>query len=456
LIKTLAKQFKNIFQTKNSRTRRAQKNIVVSLLLKALSIFVSFALVPITMNYLTTEKYGIWLTLCSILTWFSFFDLGLGQGLRNKFAEAKANRQKDLAKIYVSTAYAVVTITSGIFFLIFLVANNFLSWSSILNAPPELSSELSQLSIIMVICFALNFIFKLIGVILTADQKPAVNSSFNSISSLLCLITVLILTITTSESLLYLGFVMSFIPVIVLIIATIYLFKKNEYRLYRPSIKHIRCKYSKPLFSLGIKFFIIEVAFIIIFSTDNIMITQLFGPKEVTIYNIAFKYFSIVFMFFGIIVTPFWSAITDAYTKHEFSWIKNTINMLLIIMLGMILCSTLMILASNWFYDLWIGPDIQIPAQLTIMMAIYAGLKMWLNIFCYFLNGVGKISMQLYSYIVAAIINIPLSIFLAKDLNFKSTGIMMGTCSTLLIVCLVVTIQYTKIINNKAYGLWNK
>jgi hypothetical protein len=53
-------------------------------------------------------KYGSWLTLRSIILWFAFFDIGLGNGLRNKFTEAKAPGNLERTRIYISTAYGLL------------------------------------------------------------------------------------------------------------------------------------------------------------------------------------------------------------------------------------------------------------------------------------------------------------------------------------------------------------
>lgn len=46
----------------------------------------------------------------SIVGWFVFFDVGLTQGLRNRFAEARAKGDEELARNYVSTTYAILGI----------------------------------------------------------------------------------------------------------------------------------------------------------------------------------------------------------------------------------------------------------------------------------------------------------------------------------------------------------
>ena len=92
----------------SSRTKNITKHVLLSALYKGGHILATFLLVPLTIDFLDTENYGIWLTLSSFIAWFSFFDIGLGNGLRNKFAEAKAKDDLELAKGYVSTAYYTI------------------------------------------------------------------------------------------------------------------------------------------------------------------------------------------------------------------------------------------------------------------------------------------------------------------------------------------------------------
>ena len=49
------------------RSIRAKRNIIGSLLIKGWSILVQLILVPLTMDYLSPEVYGIWLTVSSIM-----------------------------------------------------------------------------------------------------------------------------------------------------------------------------------------------------------------------------------------------------------------------------------------------------------------------------------------------------------------------------------------------------
>ena len=147
-------------------------------------MLVSLILVPLTIDYLSPTKYGIWITLMSVIAWFSFFDIGLGNGLRNKFAVAKAEGNNQLARTYVSTTYALITLIALGLFLVFLVANQFLDWSKILNTTTDIV-ELERLVLVVFTAFCLQFVVKLINTVFIADQRPAMSAASNTIGNVL-------------------------------------------------------------------------------------------------------------------------------------------------------------------------------------------------------------------------------------------------------------------------------
>ncbi len=454
-LKLIPRFLKIQFTEGHERSLRAKKNILASFFIKGLSILISFILVPLTINYVNPTRYGIWLTLSSFIGWFSLADIGLGNGLRNKFAEALAKNDKELARTYVSTTYAILgMILIGILLIFFLVFP-FIDWLMIFNAPQELKKELNLAVLFVFLFFILRFFLQILTNVIIADQKPALSDLINLVGSFIALLIIYILTKISSGSLLNLSFSLSIAPVIVLIIASLLLYT-GKYRYYSPSYKYINYKYSKVLLTLGVKFFIIQIAYIIIFSTDNFIIAQLFGPKEVVPYNIAFRYFSITSLLFGIIVSPFWSAITEAYQKNEKLWIKKIIKNLVLIWIGFVFMVLIMLLFSNLFYKFWIKNMVAVPMNISIAMAIYVIVITWSTIFSNFINGVGKIKLQMYSAICSAIINIPLAVFLAKYLNFGIVGVLSAIIILQFIGAIWAPIQYLKIINTTAKGIWAK
>ncbi len=450
--------FKNFFKG-HSRTVKAKKNIVASFIIKGLSIVVGFLMIRVTLNYLDQTKYGIWLTLTSFMTWFTFFEIGLGSGLKNKLAEALAVKNYKLGKIYVSTTYAILSIVISIVALVFFIGNIFIDWTVVLNTEAELLDELTTLSFIIFGFFFLRFVIKLISIVLVADQRPAVSNSFGPIGNLIALILIYILTKTTDGSLVYLGWVLSLAPTLVLFVATIY-FYKSDYKEIAPSINFVEFKYAKDLLNLGIKFFLIQISTLIMFQSSNIIISQFYGPAEVTPYNIAYKLFSVIMMVFTIIVSPFWAAFTEAWVKEDIQWIRKSIKNLFYIWIGLIFLGIALYLISDMFFEFWLGVDkmktIFISNRLKILLFIYFSLLTFGGIFNMFINGVGKISIQMYSLLVGAIIFIPISLFFIKYLHWGIESVVIASILSNFYSPFIAPIQYFKILNKKAYGIWNR
>lgn len=437
----------------HKRSVKAKKNILASFVIKGGSIAISLVLVPLTINYVNPTSYGIWLTLSSMLAWFGFFDIGFGHGLRNKFAESIAQGEYDLAKKYVSTTYAILSLIIGAVLLIFLGINPFLNWASILNTSPELGDELRSVSLIVFTFFCLQFVLKLITTVLTANQEPAKASLFNFLGSLFSLMVIFVLTKTTEGNLIYLGAALSFTPVLVLTSSTVW-FYTHEYKKYAPSLSKVDFSLAKDLMSLGAKFFVIQIGALVLFSTNNVIITQLFGPEEVTPFNIAFKLFAIVTMGFGIVVTPMWSAFTDAYVREEYGWIKNTLAKMRKIWFLAILASIGILFASPFLYEIWVGDAVEVPFALSAAMCLYVVVAIWQTMHVFFLNGIGKIKLQLYMVTATALLNIPLAILLGKW--FGLVGITMTSTLIFGVMGIVFSIQTHKLLNKTAKNIWNE
>lgn len=453
--KNFSKSISSFRKFKHERTIKAKKNIYASFIAKGLNIAIGFVQLPIALNYIGETRYGIWLILGSIIAWFEFFDIGLGNGLRNKFAEAVAKEDKKSAKVYISTTYFLMTVIIGAVSLIFLIISPFLNWVKILNVPPGINENLTLLVFIVFISFAVRFVVKLITTILVADQRPGVRDIILAIAKVLNLGLLIVLVKTTEGSLIYLSIIYSFTPLFLLLVASIYFFSK-DYREYIPSYKYVDLSYSKALMNLGIRFFIIQIAVLVVYTTDNMIITQLYDPAQVTIYNIARRYFSIITMGYLIVVTPFWSGVTEAYNKSDFSWIKKTVQQLIIIWSGFFLLAATMLVIGNWVYKIWVGPDIEIPFLLSLICSLYVVLFSFNSIFIFFINGTGKIKIQIYVAVFNMLFNIPLSIFFAKYLSFGIAGVLMGTLVSSVIGLILGPLQYYKIITQTAKGIWNE
>ena len=437
------------------RGRKALRHIIYSAGLKAINAAISFLIIPLYLAYLTEVSFGIWLTVSAVLNWFNFFDLGMGNGLRNRFAEARAADDTRLAASYVSTTYALLILISAAMLAVFLIANSFFDWSVIFEAPDELKADVNKMVVVLAVLFCPQFFLQLIKMVVTADQRPAVANLMNTIVNVLHLVALFVLSQQGSPALYKLALAIGGINFLVPLLANV-LFFTTRYRDVAPRWKFVNFEYSKNLLGLGFVFFIMQGAALVVFMTDNLIITKVLGPEEVPAYNIAFRYFNLLTVFFGLVTTPFWSAFTEAYIKKDMEWIHKVMKKLFRLWAAVALIGILMFFASPWVFKVWIGDEIPIPQLLSLIMMVWVLASSGLSIFGVFLSGIGKLRLSLYHSILVMIINIPLSIWLAKFSALGSAGVMLATLFGVLLRLGFQPRQTFKLIKGTATGIWNR
>ena len=438
----------------HERSAKAKKNILASILIKGLSIAISLIVVPLTINYVNPSRYGIWLTLSSIVGWFSFFDIGLTQGLRNKFAESKAKGDDTIAQIYISTTYAILGMIFFTIWIIFMAVNPFLNWSSILKVPCTMQSELSKLAVIVFTYFCISFVVKIISTVLIADQKPAKSSLIDLLGQIFALAFIVILVKTTEGSLIRLGLVFCVSPLVVTLGANLLLYSGN-YRKYRPSFSRIKLKYAKELFNLGVIFFIIQIANVIQFETANIIIARHFTTLDVTSYNIVYKYFGVLNMAFMIFLTPFWSASTEAYHKNDIAWIKNSIKRYNQLNLVLALGGLLMLILSGTVYRLWLGEGkVNIEFSLSLFGFLFFNTSIFGGKYVSFLNGISALRIQFIACLISPFLYIAISLLLINYFKMGVYSLFLASIITNFNTFVLAPIQYHQIIIKGKKGIW--
>lgn len=438
----------------NHRSSLLQKNILASFLIKGWSAVIVLLLVPVTLHCLGDYKNGIWLTISSMLLWIDNMDIGLGNGLRNKIAEYMAHHEVHRARQLVSSTFALLSCIIIPVILVLAVLILSCDTYQIFNASPSIISDLDTVLIVTVLLVCTTFVFKLIGNFYMGMQLPAVSNLLIAIGQTLALIGTYIVYWSGSHSLMYIAIVNTAAPLFVYLVAfpCTFLYK---YPQLRPSFRLIDFKEAKAVVNTGIQFFIMQISSVILFMTSNILISNLFTPSMVTPYQITYRYFSILLVAFTVICMPFWNATTDAYERGDIEWIRDATRKLRLMIIGIIACMTLMVVLSPWVYSIWIGDSITIDIRMSIVMASYIFILIYSMRYSYFINGIGKLRLQLIFTTSAAILYIPLA-YLTTQYTHDIIWFMMVMCLINIPGLIVNRIQFYKLINGTAKGIWMK
>ena len=435
----------------HQRSKMLRKNIVWSIILKIIGLATSLIIVPITLGYLDNETYGIWLTISSILYWFSFFDIGLGNGMRNYVAKSISEGDYATGQRFISTTIIILTgiaIAIGVFSLIPL---SFLNFNSVFNTTVLSGSYLHDVFAIAIVFSTVCFVARTIGIIYIAIQKYAINDLIGVISHVLALIIIYALTKTTSGSLMYVVIALTATPVAVYMLAAIPLF--IDYPQLRPTWKSYDKSVVKKIISKGIGFFSIQItSCLIIFGGSNIVITQFCGPEAVTTYNIAFKYFNLLTIGYTIILAPMWSAYTDAYTKGDIKWISQTFRRALYIWVLPFIAGVLMLIISPFFYRIWIGESVLIPLSVSASVLLYVAFFNLNNCVTYLLNGLNIIRVQIITSCVLTAIYLAGVLVLGNKMGIE--GIVLCIAACYFVMSVIHLYQCRLLIKMRATGIW--
>lgn len=435
----------------NGRNSNIKKNILGSFIVKGVSIITQLLLVPLTINYVSSETYGIWLTISSIILWIGYFDAGFSLGLKNRLAEAIANNDMVRGKTLVSTTYFLMFIIFIPMWFLLEIIIPLVDWPQLLNVNASYREDIILTMRIVAACFCIQMIAQVLSPVAAAFQKVALSGSFPVIGNALSLIIIIILTYTLPPSLYSLSFAISFIPVIVLIIFSLFLYR-TKFKDVSPNWKYVDTKYINNLFGLGFKFFLIQIQLLILFQTTNFLISYLSGPESVTQYNIAYKYFGTGMMIFYIIISPFWPAFTDAYTKRDFVWMNNIYDRLCRLFFIVLICILFMLTICGYVYTLWIGDDVDIPVIMSVGIAIFMIIQSWFTLQINLINGIGSVYLQTIISIIGMVLHIPLSLFLGHF--YGAMGVVYSMTLITLVYSVVFTIQLRKILSERASGIW--
>lgn len=397
----------------NEKSGKLINNILFSFIIKGGSVIVSFFMMPAYINFLFDETIlGMWFTAISLLSWILTFDFGIGNGLRNYLVEPLMNGKENEAKKFISSAYISVGIIVLFLSMCSFIFIPLLNWNSIFNISiNKISSEtLVFMSTMLIVGILIQFWFRLLNSIFYAMQKPALPGLLNLFSNLLMLIFTLFAktdNIILNVKILSIAYV--FTANIPYVFATMIIFS-TKLRKMKPSFNSFDKKFASKVVKLGGTFFYLQILTMIMFSSNELFISWLVDPKDVVVFQIYNKLFSIISTFFNLAVTPVWSAVTEAKVIKDYEWIKNLYLKLNKMLLILIPLEIILLIFMPIITQLWLGVDkFEVNYIYAIIFSIYNVLFMKVGIDTNMIAGLGTLKIQSISFSITIVLKVFLS-----------------------------------------------
>jgi O-antigen/teichoic acid export membrane protein len=336
-------------------------------------------------------------------------------------AEYLAIKDFKQARVAVSSTYAILLMIVVPILLLFGFFLHFANWNAIFNTRLN-ETELMYTVATVFVGLLLQFFLKPISSVLQGDQKIYKANMIQLICNAIPLVPIILMSKYLKGSMVALGFAQTVLPVFVLLVYTLVLFRK-EYAVIRPSVKHINLAKSKSLFGLSLAFFIVQIAGVFLFSTTELIISREFGGADVTLYNLLYKYFSTVTLVLNIVLGSYWNAFTNAFTLNDYAWVKASMAKLNKITALLVLLLAAQVLLINPVFKFWVGDKIHVPLTLSLIMAVYFVAYLYTAVYTIILNGAGRVKVQAIVSIVTAALHIPVVLFFIRYLHWGLNSI---------------------------------
>lgn len=416
-----------------------KKQVSLGMVYKILSMCLSYISIPLFLKYLGQQDYGLWMTIFSIVSWIYTFDLGIGNGLKNKLTESLTKKNYIEAREYITTGYVVLGIIAICILALGLIGIKVIDIGKFLNI--DFYSE-DYIKLIFSIVFSitiLNFVVFLYKTFYFSIHNSSIIDLSNFLFQLLFIVLLYILNYYNKVSLITIAIIYPGINLILGLVFTKQFFSKFWKLL--PNIKSFTKEKIKGIGSIGISFFIIQVSMLFILTVDNLLITKYIGTDAVATYSIVSKLFQTFIVIESIISVPMWTLFLDSYIKNDKNWIIDMFKKLNILFLVLIIGIIIFIFLVPYIIKIWVGQEIFIPKYLIFLWGLFVLNRVYGDIYMIFINGTGRIQLQMWLFLVGAIVNIPLSIYFIRDLNMGSSGAILGTNICMLPLAIIMPIQ---------------
>jgi len=392
---------------------------------KGISVVVSFISVPLTISYLGVERYGIWMTINTLLAWLTIADLGLGNGLINALAEAYAKERRDLAQIYVATTFWLLVMVVLFLGTIITACWSWVDWAALFNVESAQARSETPPAIALAIGIALlNLPLSVVAKIHGAYQEGAIVNYWSAIGNITSLLALIAVT-WTQGGLVWLIVAFSGTLLLVTTINAIWLFGLHKPWL-RPNISVVQRGRLREILSTGGMFFFVQVAALVIFQTDNLIIAHYLGASYVTPYNVTWRLFSYTTLLQVIIFPALWPAYTEACARKDIVWVLRTFRMnILFSVFSTSLFVLPLVLYGGFFIEVWTSKAVIPSFALLAWMSAWSLISVSMNVVACVLNASGHLQGQMIYGLITAITNVFLSILLIMP--FGITGVIAAT-----------------------------
>ena len=386
---------------------------------------ISLVTVPLLLNYLGAEQFGLWYAMISlVLILTSVADGGVSNGVVTAVAKASAqNNPKAIKRILASSVFLLTCVSSFILLIVFLLSPH-IPWGWLLNIDSaQMIESANSLFLAIATCMVLGWLASVVFKMRIGLQELPAVSIWNTLAFLLIL-PALMLSIQFNAEIGLLAVAVVGTPIFVRMLASVfYIFKHQQ---FIPSFKDIDLPSSMSLLGMGSVVFTVTLTQAIAVQSDQILVSNIAGLSEAAVYAVYGRLFMAASLLANFVFLAMWPMIARKTEDKQHLWVQKYFSLALFASTGFTLALVVVIALFNaTILELWVGEAI--PSSIVLASAFgLAAVLQTVTLACNtLLIAIDERRMVLFANIFMAVVNLPLSILLISE--FGVVGAVMGT-----------------------------
>jgi O-antigen/teichoic acid export membrane protein len=418
-----------------SRYGRIVKAVSSGAAARLLSAGITLVSLPLAVRYLGAERYGVWATITTTVVWVNLLDLGIANTLTNSIARAYALDDKASATRYFTNALLITGSVAAIAGGAFGMVCSHVNWIKLFNVSVSVSaSEVRDTVMIAVALMLLALPCNLGGKLLAGYQELHRNNyavCAGAVASVIGLGVGIALRVSMPVLFAMSVGCLTFASLANLIYVVTW---TKPWLLPRPAL--IDRSTSRELFSSGSSFFLIQVAAVVVFSSDNIVVSHYLGAAEVTPYSVTWRLVGLAAVLQSLVFPALWPAYAEAYAKQDYGWIRRTFSLTMKGTVALNLCCvSVLVVFGRPLIRVWAGAEAVPTISLLLAMGVWALINGFMSVESCLLAALNRTREQAFLSIVAAVVNIALSIALVRHIGLL--GVIGGTILSYVFVLVI-------------------
>jgi len=399
------------------RHRRVALTGIAAAAAKIIAVSTSLVTIPMTLHYLGSERFGLWMTVSSVVAILNFADFGIGNGVLNAISEANGKDDVEAIREYIASGALLLSTIAACLLAIFLLVYRFIPFSEFFNVRSELAvREAGPAMAVFCGCFLLNIPLGIVQRIQLGLQEGFISNLWQLFGSLTGLLGIIVV-IHFQAGLPWLVLALAGAPVFAMLVNGIIFFTATRPNL-RPKAQNVSQAAMNRIAHIGMLFFVLQLAVAMAYSSDNVIAAQVLGPDAVTRYSITAKMFSMISVLLAMFLGPLWPAYGEAISRGDLLWVRKTLfrslfGAMVIAGIG----ALTLVLLGPWLLKVWVHRILDPPFFLLLGLGLWAIVEAGGSALAMFLNGANIVGLQVTLASIFAVACLTLKIALVRRLG---------------------------------------